>query len=250
MTRPQARPACAISVLAASWFAAHPSPAADPVCIGLHEDLEHGLGHGWAERTFPSVPRHNRIAIEREENGNHFLRIESQDSSSVEALETDIDARLCPVLAWRWRVDGPITTDDLHSRAGDDAAAKLYVVFQSASPWRIWEKRSLVYVWDSSLPVGAVVPNAWRPDEVRMVVRETGGARAGDWVTESANLPEHFARAFPGEEMGHIEGIALSADSDNTHGRASAGFDDLEVRCIEDTSARSSLPAGPSGPSS
>lgn len=200
---------------------------ADRVGRGLRARARAGL-----DREVVSLgPRHNRITIEREEPGNHFLRIESDDSSSVETLETDIDPHACAALTWRWRVDGPITPDDLTTKDGDDAPARLYVVFRSTSPWRIWEKRALVYVWDSSLAVGTILPNAWRRDDVRMIVRETGGARAGGWVEEAARLPDDFTRAFPGEEIGPIEGIVLAADTDGTHGHASAGFDDIQIRC-------------------
>lgn len=62
-------------------------------------------------------------------------------------------------------VSDVISGADITRKEGDDAAAKLYVVFASPSWWNPLDKRILVYVWDNAAPVGAVLPNTWLPGE-------------------------------------------------------------------------------------
>jgi hypothetical protein len=108
------------------------------------------------------------------------------------------------------------------------------VVFEGPSWWNPLDKRVLVYVWDNRAPVGTVVPNAWLPQKERMIVLESGPAKVGQWVWERVDLADDFGRGFPGETPGAVEGLAFLTDTDNTHARAAAGFDDLVVRCVKE----------------
>lgn len=197
----------------------------------LHENFEAGLSDQWVERGFPSIARRNRFSVEVEADGNHYLKVISDDSTSGKGVRLNFDPMRCRTVSWRWKVTNVIPTADLRKKDGDDAAAKLYVVLDGPSPWNPLDKRLLIYVWDNQLPVGTVLPNAWEPEKARMIVLESGPKKAGQWINEQVDLVDDYRRAFSGEDPLAVEALAFMADTDNTSSRVSAGFDDLSVRC-------------------
>jgi hypothetical protein len=89
---------------------------------------------------------------------------------------------------------------------------------------------ALCYVWDNHHPVGT---SQWNPytDRVRMIVLESGSARAGGWVEERRDLERDFRTWFP--ESSHpvpaITGVAAGNDTDQTGEAATAWFGDLHL---------------------
>ena len=217
----------------ASLFSTGMSQAVEQSFLLLSEDFEAGLSAQWEEQGFPSIARHNVFSLASEPDGNHYLKVQSDRSSSGKGVHLAWSPRRCPHVSWRWRISNTIAAGDLKRKEGDDAAAKLYVVFSGPSFWNPSDKRILVYLWDHRAPVGAIYPNAWLPTKERMVVVESGTSKVGQWVVEQVHLVNDFVWAFPGEEPGDVEAVAFLADTDNTRSRVTAGFDDLTIRCTE-----------------
>lgn len=221
-----------IALLVSAWvFAAGATGASDRGAVLFSEDFEAGLTERWVEQGFPSIARRNVFSPATEPDGNHYLRVESAQSYSAKGVHLTFSPKQCPHVSWRWRVSNVIERADVTRKEGDDAAAKLYVVFAGPSFWNPLDKHILVYLWDNAAPVGAIYPNAWLPEKERMVILESGQAKVGRWVGEQVHLFDDFKRAFPGEEPGDVEGLAFLADTDNTQARVTAGFDDLMIRC-------------------
>lgn len=197
----------------------------------LSENFEAGLSERWVEGGFPSIGRKNHFSVDSEPHGNHYLNVKSSSSYSGMGVYHKFSSQQCPLVTWRWKIDNLVERADITRKEGDDAAAKLYVVFDGPSFWNPLDKRILVYVWDNIAPVGVVMPNAWLPDKERMIVLESGKAKVGQWVEEQIDLFEDFRRGFPGEEPGEVEAWAFLADTDNTQSQVTAGFDDLTIRC-------------------
>jgi len=148
-------------------------------------------------------------------------------------------------LQWRWRIERPLANADMTQKAGDDYAARVYVLFdypRERLPWATRAKLALAealygqpvptaalnYVWDNRQPVGTIKPNAYT-ERVRMVVLESGTAKAGQWISESRDLNADFRAAF-GEDAPPVSGVAIATDTDNTGETARAWFGDLELR--------------------
>ncbi|HEV2865042.1 MAG TPA: DUF3047 domain-containing protein [Allosphingosinicella sp.] len=152
-----------------------------------------------------------------------------------------VDLAVTPILCWRWRIDAPVARADMRTRAGDDYAARVYVAFDMpdsalslAARMRLALGRRLFgsaipdaalnYVWDNRNAVGVHRRSAYT-DRVEMIVAETGATRAGEWVSERADVGADFARAFGGR--GRPIQLAIASDTDNTGSRARAAFADL-----------------------
>jgi DUF3047 family protein len=156
----------------------------------------------------------------------------------------DLDPKVHRVLSWRWKVDHVLAKSDPRRKQGDDYAARVYVAYRydpaAASRWersrfgayRLLYGRyppgvALNYVWESRLPVGTVLDNAYTA-RAKIVVARSGSAEAGRWVTETRDIYEDFRRIVGGEPP-RIVGIALMTDTDDTGERAVAYFDALTI---------------------
>ncbi|MBV2263407.1 MAG: DUF3047 domain-containing protein [Thauera sp.] len=151
----------------------------------------------------------------------------------------DIDLEATPHLCWLWRVDAPLATANMRTKAGDDYAARVYLSFKVAAVAlglgtraKLALARSIYgdqvpdaalnYVWDNRQPVGTLMANAYT-DRTRMIVLRSGAGDAGGWVMERRDVADDFKRAF-GEVPAQLSGIALASDTDNTGESARAGF--------------------------
>ncbi len=200
---------------------------------------------GWEALTFPRVPRHTRYTVVRDGPG-FVLRAESDASASGLYRPLDLDPRVHRVLSWRWKVEGVLARSDPRRKEGDDYAARVYVAFRydpaGAGAWerarygafRLLYGRyppglALNYVWESRLPVGTVLDNAYSP-RAKVVVVESGAALAGTWVRETRDIYADYRRVVGGGgEPPRIEGIALMTDTDDTGERAVAYYDAITL---------------------
>jgi len=200
---------------------------------------------GWEALTFPRVARHTRYTVVRDGSG-FVLRAEAEASASALYRPLDLDPRVHRVLSWRWKVEGVLARSDPRRKAGDDYAARVYVAFRydpaTAGAWerarygvaRLLYGRyppglALNYVWESRLPVGTVLDNAYSA-RAKIVVARSGAALAGTWVTETHDIYADYRRIVGGAgEPPRIEGIALMTDTDDTGERVVAYYDAITL---------------------
>ena len=179
-----------------------------------------------------------------EDDGRTVLRMRSEAAAGAAAHALDADPALTPVLSWRGKVARALDRGALGTREADDFAARVYVTFDVPletlplfEGLRIRIARSifgeqmptaaLCYVWAGREPPGT---SGWNPytDRVRMVVLESGNARAGRWVEEWRDVAADFRAAF-GAPAPRINGVLVSSDTDQTGERATAWFGDLRL---------------------
>ncbi len=154
-----------------------------------------------------------------------------------------VDVNQFPLLRWRWKITAPLKTADMMTKAGDDYAARIYVLFDypveklsmlTRAKLKLAElafgtkipTAALNYIWDNRHPIGTVQANAYT-DRARMIVVESGTANVGGWVTETRDLRADFRAAF-NEDPPPIVAVALATDTDNTGETTNAWYGDLE----------------------
>jgi Protein of unknown function (DUF3047) len=214
---------CLVATLAVALAAA---PASSRAQSAVGEDFEHGVPHGWATEGLGPQPDKGRVEDDQETGGNHFLRISTDGSFYSFGIDTPFDPEQYPVLTWRWRVERMPTWADISTRSGDDAAARLFVVFRDAADPSI--KRKLEYVWDTTHAPGTIIPDPYSPDTMKAVVLESGSTKLGQWIPEKVNLVSDYQRAF-GTKPGRVKTIAFASNSEETHSATVADFDDLQI---------------------
>jgi hypothetical protein len=228
------------SVLA---WAALPVPAALAPFSASQADGP--LPAGW--RVVP-IPKADRAAVALVRDGaSTVLRIDANGAAISVASRVREPAEGMR-LHWRWRVDRAVESANLETRAGDDYAARIYVTFDVpldrlpfAARTRLRLARlffgaalptaAICYVWDNRHPVGTQAWNAYS-DHVRMVVVESGAARAGEWVDETRDLEADYQAAFAARWPGSVppvDGVAVSSDTDQTGEHVTAWFGDVRL---------------------
>jgi len=168
-------------------------------------------------------------------DGKRALKVESQEAygNLVHPLKWSTPSAH---LAWQWRIDEPIPAADLRTRPGDDTALKVCVFFDLPMDRIPFADRQLIrfarskttdpvpgatvcYVWDQNLPAGTTLDNAFTR-RMRYVVVRSGPDKLRQWVSERRDVVADFQKLFADEAAGSVPpivGIAVGADSDNTH---------------------------------
>lgn len=173
--------------------------------------------------------------------GRAALRATARCSASARALRLDaIDLARTPMLRWSWWAERLSPVEDERSRAGDDFAARVSVLFPFESERASWLERLrhefakrlagretpgtlLYFVWTTREAPG----NVWkspRADEAVMWALERGPADG--WREAEVDVASAYRRAF-GREAPPPVGIALMSDSDDHCGESQALYADL-----------------------
>lgn len=188
---------------------------AQPPSIQVSHFADQGLD-GWTERSFHG---HTRYRLDTRRG---LIEAESEAAASGLFRKIEVDLRRTPYLNWSWRVDRPLSIDNERNRAGDDFAARLYVVKDGGLVF--WRTSAINYVWSGSQDRGSEWPNPFT-DRAMMHVQR-GREDSGRWHTEKRNVGEDFLRLF-GTEINHIDAVAIMTDTDNSGGKVKAWYGEI-----------------------
>lgn len=180
--------------------------------------------------------------------GERVLQVEADKSYGNLLHPVPAAASGKRLLSWRWRVDEPNLKADLRTKAGDDLAIKVCAMFDlpvSAVPF--FERQLLgiamdragealpaatvCYLWDSLLPAGTVLDNAFSR-RIRTIVLQGAAAPLRSWRTEKRDVAADFLKLFGDESklVPPLIGVAVGADADNTQLRSLAHVADVALQ--------------------
>lgn len=222
-----------LQILASTYLATFLVLASGPtvwIARFSENDSESLMGE-WESWEFSSVPRSTQYSL-YEDEGITVLKAESSGAASALLKATDIDAIRHPLLAWRWKTDGPIV-DDGWSIESDDYPLRLFVIFEEQSGLlgainRLvggFQGRALNYVW---VPEAAMLKASPSPvsDRIQMIPIRRGSDRFGTWASEKRNVVEDYIQVFGGKP-GKIVGFAVMTDTDGSGGTCTSYFGDI-----------------------
>ena len=208
-----------VYLLAALSFLCLHGPAVDAGEIAVGRFAEEGLG-GWEVKEFKGLTRYRLV----EEEGRRVLLAEADGSASGLVKKIAFDPAEYRYLRWRWKIESTVAQGDERTKAGDDYAARVYVIF----PGRFfWQTRALNYIWANRLPAEGFVANAFTANAMLLAVR-SGADQAGQWLEESRDLIADYRRVF-GSDPPQAGAVAIMTDTDNTGGRARAWYGDISL---------------------
>jgi len=201
------------------------------------------LPDGWSPLVFKKIPNHTsyrHVLLD----GRGVIEAKSNGGSSGLVRKVTIDPVQYPVITWQWKVSHVLKKGDVTKKSGDDYPARIYITF-AYDPAKVglWEKikfnttklfygeyppiAAINYIWANKAEPGLVVPNPYT-ERVRMIVVESGAAKAGQWVVERRNIVDDYRQAFH-EEPPAISGIAIMTDTDNTNEAVIAWYGDIAL---------------------
>ncbi|MDZ4297967.1 MAG: DUF3047 domain-containing protein [Moraxellaceae bacterium] len=199
---------------------------------------EDGLPKGWGlfQPNQKVAPTQYRL---QQENTQWVVHAVAKSSMAGLISAMPVDLNKTPVLCWSWRIKSVVTNADLSTKAGDDYAARVYVLFDvplNQIPFADRVKVRLAktfygaelptaainYVWDNKHPIGTVAPNSYT-DRTRMMVLQSGNTQAGKWVKQARNVASDYRAMFSGP-LPQVTGLAIATDTDNTNSSAEAWY--------------------------
>jgi hypothetical protein len=178
-----------------------------------------------------------------QEDGEFALRIQTKASYGTWVHELPKIA--AGTMRWRWRLDEPLkggnSAPDLLTKAGDDAALKVCVMFNhDLQRVPFWERTTLriarsasgedlpaatlCYVWNQTYPVGQIGRNPYSA-RVRFMVLRGPESPLRVWQSEQRDIGVDFKQLFADEHpvtepAPTLKAIVVGADSDNTQSRS------------------------------
>lgn len=143
-------------------------------------------------------------------------------------------------LAWRWQLAQGLPLADITTKAGDDAALKVCVMFDQpladipflqraalslarSATGQDLPSATLCYLWYTRYPAGKRGANPYSA-RVRYIVLNGVETAPGQWVNQRRRIADDFASLFGAESavLPPVVAIAVGADSDNTGGTSTA----------------------------
>jgi hypothetical protein len=242
--------ACAwAAVWAAVWAsAALAQPLAGDVPAATGNLLAPPSAASWISAPLPAQKLPPTRFEVRQVDGRAAWRVEAEGSygNLVHAVQgVGAQAR---TLAWRWRLERAIERADLQTKAGDDAALKVCLLFDMPAERVPFVERQLLrvaraasgqplpaatlcYVWAPLAAAGGVLPNA-HTRRMRWIVLRGAESPLGAWQVEQRDLRTDFLRAFGDETttVPSLVAVLVGADADNTGGHGLGWLQDLVLR--------------------
>lgn len=175
---------------------------------------------GWEPKVFKGKTHYQLVT----EGNLTVLKATSKNAASGLGRRIKVDLTKTPFLNWSWRVDNKLGPLNEQSKAGDDYAARVYVILDGGLlPWRT---KAMNYVWSSNSPRGKSWGNAFLPRNAKMLAVRGSQDKVGGWVREKRNVMADFKNIF-GLNIKRIDGVAIMTDTDNSKGSASAAYGDI-----------------------
>jgi hypothetical protein len=196
---------------------------------------------GWRPLTFRGTANQTRYTLESFE-GMEVAKAESNCGASGLVLRLDaIRLDQTPLLSWRWRVDQGLDLFQEQTKAEDDFAARVYILFEldksRASTLRRLRHRlakliygkdipgsALNFVWTSRLPAGTVWDNPFERS-AKMIALAQGASTS--WRSETVDVVARYRELFR-TPIPPPMGLAIMSDSDNSCQRTEARFADFK----------------------
>lgn len=200
-------------------FLFYPTSHATETKLWLGEFSQHTL-EGWESKAFKDTTRYEL----QTSAGVTHLHAESHDSASGLIKTQRIDLRHTPVLHWSWRIATRLPRLNEQSKAGDDYAARIYVILKGG--WAFWQTQAINYVWSSNSAKDSVWPNAFAGKQAMMVAVQGPEAPLNTWQDEQRNIRTDLQQ-LTGTDSDYIDAIAIMTDTDNSNSAASADYGDI-----------------------
>lgn len=124
-----------------------------------------------------------------------------------------VDVKEMSILAWEWKALVLPDGGDVRHADRNDQAGRVMLLFEGM--------KSILYVWDTSAPVGeAVRSDDLEPFPRVLIVVRSGSDGVGAWHRERRDVYRDYRRSFD-DEPRRVKWVGFESHSDDVNGRSS-----------------------------
>lgn len=193
-----------------------------PPAVDRLTDFSEGVPAGWRHHSFKGRTAYETVEVEE---GGRALKATAVGSASALGIRLEHRPVTRPIVRWRWKIERLPAGGDESIRRGDDAAARLLLVFQeSIFPSRV---KTICYLWANTLEKDRSRDSVYSSN-VKLVAVESGAAELHRWKIEERDYAADYERLF-GEAPEALVSLSIMTDSDNTRSTAVAYYDYIEL---------------------
>jgi hypothetical protein len=162
------------------------------------------------------------------------LFMQNTDASTAIGVKFDkkIDPRKYPEIKFRARVDEIPQGSNVTVRNIDDAAFRLFVLFDKGG-WALSPPQTIGYVWDTTKKVGTT-GRSQTFGNVRYIVVGSGSDGLGEWREYRRNILEDYKLLFESSDVPKIQAIGLKCDSNHSNGQAASAIQWIRLRATKE----------------
>lgn len=175
---------------------------------------------GWEKKIFKGTTEYSLTS----ENNTTVVKAVSQGAASGLVKKVSFDPKKYRYLHWSWKILHTISGGDEKTKAGDDYAARIYVVFPGK---HFWQTKAINYIWANQLNTGDSLPNAYTSSAM-MVAVQSGPGNTGQWQSEKRDIFADYKDLF-GSDPGEGSAVAIMTDTDDTGENATAWYGDITL---------------------
>ena len=175
---------------------------------------------GWETKSFHGLTEYS-LTREKE---HMVVKATSQATASGLVKKINFNPQKYRYLHWSWKIGHTISAGDETTKAGDDYAARIYVVFSGTF---FWQTKAINYIWANKLKKGESIANAYTSSAM-MVAVQSGPENAGQWLTERRDIMADYQMLF-GTEPGMASAVAIMTDTDDTGEIGVAWYGDISL---------------------
>jgi hypothetical protein len=192
--------------------------AAGPIRVDSWEAYPVGpldLAREW-KRYPPAETRFTRPPAIVLDAGRPVLELATSGEAMRVGRTMAVDLRATPWLTWEWKPLVLPDGGDVRNARRNDQAGRVMLVFEGM--------RGLLYVWDTTAPVGTeTAPDGLELFQRALVVVRSGPGGLNQWSRERRNVHEDYRRLFE-EEPRRIKLIGFESHSNDTRTRSAMRF--------------------------
>jgi len=209
----------------------------------LFRDDFNTLEH-WYVLKFLKIHRLSTYVSELQENGESYVRAQSDSSASGMMWKGEFDVYQYPMIRWRWKVSNAYKSGDAAKKSGDDYPMRIYINFKYDTNDPAVRKsfkhgiakllygkyppyRSINYIWANRKHNEQYLVNKYTKQSI-MVPLQAGPQNTGRWIIEEVNVLADYRNAF-GEDPPRMASLAFMNDSDNTRESSVSLLDFIEI---------------------
>lgn len=174
----------------------------------------------WKEEVFDGKTEYSLQDVD----GSKVLQASSRAAGSGLFRKIRVDLWQYPYLNWRWKIGNRLPLRNETTKEGDDYPVRIYIIVDGKN--RVWETKSLSYVWSRGVSKGSAWPNAFADRNVVMLSVRDAGDNVNQWYEEKRNVLQDVQQ-YLSPEIRYIDIVALMTDSDNTHGFVNGFYGDI-----------------------